>query len=86
MVSSRVEWKASISEMGKRSMKPTVSVMRNFRFENSIMRVVVDKVVNNALSTSTVSSVNALKSELFPEFVYPASETVRKPSSVLLSR
>ncbi len=52
MVSSSVEWKASIRERGKRSMKPTVSVKRNLRLENSTIRVVVESVVNNALSTA----------------------------------
>src|SRR4030042_1254618 len=59
IVSSNVEWNASISERGKRSMKPTVSVNRNFLFENSISLVVVDSVVNNALSTLAVASDKA---------------------------
>jgi hypothetical protein len=55
-------------------MKPTVSVNRNFFFENFTSLVVVERVVNRALSTGTSSSVKALKSELFPAFVYPAKE------------
>ena len=56
MVSSSVEWNASISEMGNRSMKPTVSVKRNLRLLNSIIRVCVESVVNRDLSTLAVSS------------------------------
>ena len=62
MVSSRVEWKASISVMGKRSMNPTVSVSRNFLFEISTSRVVVESVLNNALSSCAFSSVSASNS------------------------
>jgi hypothetical protein len=61
IVSSSVEWKASISEIGKRSIKPTVSVNRNLRLENSVVRVVVESVVNNDGSTLTSDSVRALK-------------------------
>ena len=69
IVSSSVEWNASISESGRRSMKPTVSVRRNLRFENSTILVVVESVVNSDLSTRTDSVVNALNRVLFPELV-----------------
>ena len=86
MVSSSVEWNASMSEIGRRSMKPTVSVRRNLRFENSTIRVVVESVVNSDLSTRTVSVVNELNRVLLPALVYPASEIERKPSSCRRSR
>ena len=74
IVSSNVEWNASISVRGNRSMKPTVSVKRNFLFENSMSLVVVESVVNKALFTRAVASDKALNNELFPAFVYPASD------------
>ena len=63
-----------------------MSVSRNLLPDNSIIRVVVESVVNNPLSTRTFSSVRALNSELFPAFVYPAKEMDEKPNSALLSR
>ena len=42
-------------------MNPTVSVNKTFRLENSTARVVVDKVVNKASSTGTISSVSKLR-------------------------
>ncbi len=69
IVSSRVEWKALINFRGRRSIKPTVSVNRTLLLENLTALVVVERVVNNASSTITFSSVSKLNNELFPALV-----------------
>ena len=58
-------------------MKPTVSVMSTvIPFASSRRRVVGSSVAKSLSSANTSAFVNLLSNELFPAFVYPASETM----------
>ena len=72
-ISSRVEWKASMSQVGRLLMNPTVSVMRMgmvfFGGFLLIRRVVVESVEKSLPSTVTFSLVRRLRRLLFPALV-----------------
>ena len=65
-------------------MKPTVSVKMNLRLENSNI-LVVESVGNKAVYL-TVSSVKALKRELFPSVSISSKRNSKKAQLCLLSR